>query len=280
MIHLKINPIDADRVVDYFQQYFWGALVDFQPDWESYHRVYVNPKENNKYIPEFFLDNEYKECLISDKSVLSTFFTIDETRNQSTGVFTAAMSLYIQCSDLSALFPTITHRADEELENKFMLVYNGMVKKGAKLLKTVRGINNVYSSFERENVEYEDMNEYCVIRIDFEVQYSTMGCKIYPVVPIPPSCQDGTVNILNSADGLIKTVTVGSGQTEETYINDTAILVRNSNDDVVATQISLGGAVSADVPIPDTTYNFVLDGVTYSETLPTGADHTINIILT
>ena len=69
---------------------------------------------------------------------------------------------------------------------------------------------------------------------------------------IKSACPDGTLNILNSNSELIKSVNVGSGQTESTQINDTAIKVRNTNGDIVATQISLGGAVSADIEVNDT----------------------------
>ena len=101
------------------------------------------------------------------------------------------------------------------------------------------------------------------------------------VVPSPiPTCADGTLNILNSSDGLIKSVEVASGAVEDTYINDTAIFARNSNADIVATAVSLGGAVSSDVDIPDTTYDIYLDGV-FKETvtLPTLANEDLNIIL-
>ena len=53
-----------------------------------------------------------------------------------------------------------------------------------------------------------------------------------------------------------------------------------------ATAVNSDGSFSLSIPsggtatIPDTTYNFIFDGQTYSTTLPTGADHTINIILT
>jgi hypothetical protein len=95
-----------------------------------------------------------------------------------------------------------------------------------------------------------------------------------------PYCASGFVNILNSSDGLIKSVEVASGAIEDTYINDTAIFARNSNADIVATAVSLGGAVSAEVDIPDTTYDIYLDGVfKESVTLPTLANEDLNIIL-
>lgn len=95
-----------------------------------------------------------------------------------------------------------------------------------------------------------------------------------------PYCASGFVNILNSADGLIKSVEVGSGQAENTYINDTAIFVRNSNDDIVATQISLGGAVSANVELVDTFYEIEVDGVNVDDfQLPTLEDSIITIEL-
>ena len=91
--------------------------------------------------------------------------------------------------------------------------------------------------------------------------YANEACCGLIDTTVLPTCADGTVNILNSNDELIKTVTVGSGQTTETYINDTAIFVRNSNDEIVVTQVSLGGAVSADIELPDSQYDIYIDGI-------------------
>jgi hypothetical protein len=116
-------------------------------------------------------------------------------------------------------------------------------------------------------------------RFNFDTYADSQCCALIDTFT-PPTCADGTLNILNSSDGLIKSVEVASGSVDETYINDTAIFARNSNADIVATAVSLGGAVSADVDIPDTTYDIYLDGV-FKETvtLPTLANEDLNIIL-
>lgn len=74
-------------------------------------------------------------------------------------------------------------------------------------------------------------------------------------------CANGTVNILNSNSDLIKSVSIPSGATVSTQINDTAIKVRNTDGEIVATGISLGGAVSTDVELPDTDYQIEVDGI-------------------
>ena len=112
------------------------------------------------------------------------------------------------------------------------------------------------------------------VSFDILIPNDSTNCEDGDLPPIV--CANGTVNILNSADELIKSVEVGSGQTEEAYINDTAIKVRNTNGDIVATQISLGGAVSAEVELPDTVFNVNYGGTTTTVSIPTLADETIN----
>ena len=100
-------------------------------------------------------------------------------------------------------------------------------------------------------------------------------------VIIPDPCSDGTINILNSDSDIIKSVEVPSGGIVDTQINDTAIKVRNSDGTIVATQVSLGGAVSADVEIPDTDYQIEVNGVLKdSFSLPTldPSDITIELL--
>jgi len=241
MLHLKYNPVDVDVVVNQLQQSLWDAIPDFRPIWENYHRVYVNPVNQQSFIPELYVDGDYKEMLITDKSVLTTFITVSNIREVSRMVFSATMSLYIQCSDLQELFPTITHRPDEELENTFNRAYIGMFKGDIELKRTVRGVDDVYSGFDKKNVNFNDLNEFCLLRMDFDIKYTVNGCAL-PPQPIIIPCASGTA--VNS-------------------------------DGSYSLSVPSGGTAT----IPDTTINFNLDFESESVTFPTLSDQVINITL-
>lgn len=96
----------------------------------------------------------------------------------------------------------------------------------------------------------------------------------------PDVCLDGLAIALNSDGDEIKRWTVPSGEEVSEYINDTAIRVRNSNDDIVATDVSLAGALGIDVALPDTNYIINYGGTSTSFDLPTLADEIITFNFT
>ena len=71
---------------------------------------------------------------------------------------------------LDEVYPTITHRADEEFINEvYNILYNNPYKH--ELNGVVRGLENVYAEFDTSQVTWDDISEYYVVRFDLEVTY-------------------------------------------------------------------------------------------------------------
>lgn len=166
-IKRKSNPVGIDVVIDEFQtrlsNLFGGA------DWISYPRVYPNPKEINlrSKVPEFFDEIEYFEVFMDDRHTMTSFFIVSPDRPYQEGVFKTDISLVFQVSDLKALFPSVTHRADEEFnktiinEVRHLYEYKGMTTE----------IQNVYREFDKNEIILDNMNEFYVVRFNFNVDY-------------------------------------------------------------------------------------------------------------
>ena len=163
----KINPVGIDKVIDTFQTYletlFQGA------DWVMYPRVYPNPKKAklNSKVPEYFEDLEYYETFMDDNHSMTSFFIVSPERPYDNGIFKVNISLVFQVSRLSDLFLGIQHRADEEF-NKAIINH---VRHRYDYTGMTTEIQNVYREFDKDEIRLDNMNEFYVVRFNFNVDY-------------------------------------------------------------------------------------------------------------
>jgi len=169
----KISPVGLDKAIDLFQSYIYTKLG--YSDWECYPRGYKNPKKNG-LIPEFYEGGDYDELLFDDKHSITSFFISNDRKTLDNGLNSTEVSLIVQ-ANLEELFPTIPHRADEELHNDIMFASN---KYGYydhfKLVEVLTGIDNVYREFIKDDVKLDDMNQNHVVRFVYEVKYMNDCC--------------------------------------------------------------------------------------------------------
>lgn len=166
-IKRKVNPVGVDKVIDKIQDKLSKLFIGV--DWIVYPRAYPNPKKISlrSKVPEFFEDLEYYEIFMDDNHAMTSFFIVSSERPYDNGIFKTDISLVFQISELSKLFPSITHRADEEfnrviinsLRNQYE--YKGMTTE----------IQNVYREFDKEEIRLDNMNEFYVVRFNFNVDY-------------------------------------------------------------------------------------------------------------
>lgn len=174
----KTSPVGLDGLIDRFQLSLWDNLPSFQANWESLHRAYLNPKNKRGNIPEVFDEDEYYDCLITDEVVLKTFFLARGERVLLGGnKFTTSVEFFVQCSDLKVLFPSITHRADEELLNEFITAFNKYGVTNIELDGIVTELESVYNGITSDSIKYGDMNEFDVFKMTFDFTYKKDNCN-------------------------------------------------------------------------------------------------------
>lgn len=168
----KINPVGIDKVIDAFQTYLDALLQG--ADWVMYPRVYPNPKKAklNSKVPEYFEDLEYYETFMDDNHSMTSFFIVSPNRTQENGLFKTQISLVCQVSRLSDLFPAIQHRADEEFNRMFVRSFMNYPTSAVEYIGMTTEIQNVYSEFDKEKIRLDDMNEFYVVRFNFNADFN------------------------------------------------------------------------------------------------------------
>jgi len=178
----RISPVGVDKAIAAFQDYLYstakigGVLIS---DWESYDRVYKNPKaaRGSALIPEHFTGGkDYQEVFYNDNFSLTSFFIMDEDSEFENGQMIADVSLIFQ-ANLDELYPTIAHRADEELRNLFIHLSQKYYSFDSfQFINLETTIDSVYREFEREQIRLEDMSEKHCFRLNYEVRYTPECC--------------------------------------------------------------------------------------------------------
>ena len=174
----KTDPIGLDVLIDNFQSFLFTALSPVFTAWESYPRVYINPR-NDKRIPEYAKDkNDYKEVFYDDNFSITSFFVANETREINDGEIAEVDVALILQADIAKLFPLITHRADEELNNQvYAQSLNYVNSRQFKLISIENGVENVYREFDTSNVKLDDMSNQYVVRFNYRALYDP-DCEI------------------------------------------------------------------------------------------------------
>lgn len=177
----KTDPIDLDIPIDTFQEYLFTnlSIAGFvnATGWNSYHRIYANPKGNGLLPFRYVGEKEYKRVLFDDKFTMTSFFYADAKRVvTNAGMITVEVSLVVQANILK-MFTTVPHRADEELKNAFVQISNTyFYAEDFRLIGIEEGINNVYSEFEKEESRLHDMSTKHVFRLKYKVRYTPKCC--------------------------------------------------------------------------------------------------------
>ena len=163
----KNNPVGIDLRIDKLQNFLYNKLA--WVNYESYHRAYKNQKENS-LIPEVYTANgDYKEVYFNDNYNATSFFLVDDNRTIEDVSATVGVSLIYQVK-LDALYPSVSHRADEEVVNEVTNWIN-LNNKGFDLTNVITGIANVYSGLNLELPKNTDMSNFFVCRFDMNVKY-------------------------------------------------------------------------------------------------------------
>ena len=174
MIIQKTAPKGLDIKIDSFQSYLFRVLGF--TDWQCYPRVYSIPTDSNSdfrgLIPAHFVDGvDYEEVYTNDEFNLSTFFYTETDVKHENWVSNTRVSLICQVK-LDELFPSITHRADEEFNDLVVNASNNYTGyETFTLTDTKKTVGEVYKEFVTGQIRLTNMQPYYVVRFDYEVNY-------------------------------------------------------------------------------------------------------------
>ena len=107
---------------------------------------------------------------------MTSFFVATDNVDTSEGDAVQDVSLIVQ-ANINNLYPSIAHRADEELRMLFMSLSNSYYNADIFTFNGVEmGIDNVYKEFVTNGVTLDDMSHKHVFRLNFTVKYTPECC--------------------------------------------------------------------------------------------------------
>lgn len=178
---LKSAPQGIDTTIDAIQNKMYSYLSGQWSNYQSYHRAYINPRANGT-IFEFYTGNrEYTDLLYNDKFDVTSFFVADNNRSFdiNNGTFTQKISIIFQ-AHIQKLYPTITHRADEEMHKDIFIAikktgYDSYIK------SIVTGVDNVFNDLNipgeiKDKVSIHDMSNFHIVKLDLEIPFRFSNC--------------------------------------------------------------------------------------------------------
>ena len=162
----KISPKGIDIVIDEIQEHLSSSIS--WTNFNCYPRIYKEENQSGVKPMLYVGTNDYEDVFYDDTLNGSCFFYEEDTRNATdNGYFNNVKLSIVFQLDLTALFPTIIHRADEEAHNKVIIALKKLMP--YKVTNLVTGYKNVYAEFDTSQVQYDDISQYHVFRVDMEV---------------------------------------------------------------------------------------------------------------
>lgn len=164
----KTDPVGIDAVVDDLQTQLetlgWTT-------YDNYSRAYKNKTENGIIPERYTQDGNYLEVLFNDNLNASSFFLMgDSLPVIEEGLkVNGSLSLIVQVK-LDKLKPLITHRPDEEIRYSVVLALSDNTYNW-EVTNITTGIDNVYSGFDVSQINYTDMSEFHVFKLDLNGYY-------------------------------------------------------------------------------------------------------------
>ena len=181
---LKTNPVGIDVRIAGLQSYLYSKInVNSDPItnplpggndlvWNSYHRANMNPVKGNlgKFIAEVSnSQGDYDYVYLDDRVNTASFFIVKNRTGGESKVWTADVSMIVQ-SVISDIYPSIPHRADEEILTTFTSVLDDV--SGLYPLTSIdTEIDDVYREFDQDKLKLDNISSFHVMRFNFEIPY-------------------------------------------------------------------------------------------------------------
>jgi hypothetical protein len=145
----------------------WGS-----PNWNCFPRIYKNKKTKTGggvyFVPEFLQGiYEYKtDTLFDDNFDVVSYFLVDDKITYNQFRPTAQVSLIFSCL-IDRLY-TREQKPDEEMAEDIVNFFQNLPDNWNLTARHV-GVDNVYSEFNRDGLNYSDLGNRHLLRFDFDV---------------------------------------------------------------------------------------------------------------
>lgn len=164
-----VDNIGLDAKIYQIQKRLGEYLQDiWRGDITIYGRLFENTKDDKKILEAFISGNDYKQPFIDDKLSCTIGFK-EISRLIAPTLLTARLDVIVT-GNINKLIGQAT-RNDEKV---FLQIYTGLKKTMAidGINGTKRGIDNVFSGYNTENIKYRDMQPWFCFSFEIEVQYN------------------------------------------------------------------------------------------------------------
>ena len=173
--HIKTSPVGVDTKIQPLQKRMAKVMTSnwSLTDADFFGRVYLDERENQSSWKRFINGIDYGDILYNDKIQCNSFFYVKDERVNEEGKYSATIVNIWQMKTTS-LKPLITHRADEEIIQDILNVYDKMPF-GFSRATVTRNTSEIYSDFKLRNLP-NDLQPILLLRFDSEVFYTYSNC--------------------------------------------------------------------------------------------------------
>lgn len=161
------NPAGIDKEIQIIQNSLFNNLGWSKVD--AYGRVHKNQSKDKGLVPEFYKGkNEYKDVFQNDHDA-SIFFIDSDEHTTENGIFYYSDVKIVFMVDLKRLKPSITHRADMEVEIEALKIVK---KQGMFTVEGFeKGVETVFKGFNINQIKLKNMHPLHVFAIVGRLKY-------------------------------------------------------------------------------------------------------------
>lgn len=172
-LYTREDPRGVDLKIDVLQKHLFGLDIfsDWVDFWDCHDRAILVPKGlNERNLKAMtYRDGEYKDVYMQDGQGLISFFTAPKQRPVTDDLLVdTTVSMFIQ-GDMSKLFPETSHKADEEVVNRFLQAFHRQPE--FRVSNVIQTVEEVYRGLDVTKLILDDLSRWFVLRLELEVSY-------------------------------------------------------------------------------------------------------------
>lgn len=157
----RTSPTGIDEVVDNIQVRLYNNL-SFPSSFNIFDRAYKTESDNGVKLERYVGGNEYKDVFVNDKTAGHIVFYLNEKSDVKASAINGTLSVFC-FADLSECYPSVIHRADQELHRDLYTVLRSY---------HITNITHGIDALRGYNVKFQDIHPWHVCRFDLKLNYS------------------------------------------------------------------------------------------------------------
>lgn len=165
MNYLKQNPVGLDASIQKLQVLLYTQLLPKWNELSGYGRCYINKdKDGFKTIEDYSKKNEYSGNLVYAEGNKFFFATEKDLERTGNSFYKTSIDLFF-IVNVNKVYPSITHRADEEIRLDVLKILENQSLVEVK--KLVIDIDKIFNRFDYNRVD--NMQPYHVFKLELDV---------------------------------------------------------------------------------------------------------------